>query len=1257
MSMLKNKKLGLWLALFTVVLSLALATILSAVAQNEELLNTYYKVNVSVNDETYGSVEITEGVRDAEGNFRYGTDVVLTAIPKDSGYVFKRWEGSSMSTSNPLSITITGNCSYKAVFEPVVYNITYENSSNLHYASGTTVPVTHTHGKLTLLPTPMDTPGYTFDGWYAESEGKTPQKYNKGDSLGPNEYQADIKLTPIFTENEYDVTCYDVIESLGGDVLGTVVKKYQYKKDTISFDFWGERDLYDGYTYHSYVDLSEPVRVNTQYNKVYRIYKANQYTVYLDKSAADAQSGDTSVKVTYNQPFPSIPNEPQRAGYTFMGYFLDANGNGKLDYGEKMYCSYNRQTGAWSYEVWDIAGERTLVALWEKNNYTLSFSESLSNYFAEVIVQDKLGTNYLNREIPYNTELVITVRVQDGYKLVEWMGDSSIRHASYGTFEYTILGDSTLDGLILPEIETPQFKVDYFNECFVYDGTIPSGIYRLEDTNQNLILKFSVDTNGTVSFIHGNSLSVSDLLGKTVYMIRGGDGTETSDSVPKILAIAARPAKVQFDRNKVYPVNENQTTIRIVFPEGTDLSGWEFACSTDANNLVWQDTCVFTGLRNGTPYHVYVRVAATADAPHGEVEYVGQATTDYDRYVQDQIDKIIDWKHEGIVGDNVDALVSAAVKELRDLQASATFYDDANAIVKRVEELLAHARVQDQAVADLTAKYNELIASGKYADNLGMTALKTLFDGAKESVAAATTGPQVDAILTETLKGFDLVPVSYLYVNEDMRLYAEKGMDKDYRLAMSRIVDLASISAKIQRAVNRGTIVPVGLSMTYSELQSALKTMDVLGYYQMRLSYASDATIRTTAQGPYQMRLLLPEDLRDDSGFMVAYYNSVTEEMTVLETTREGNYLIFTAPQSVEDFVIMGDHAVNMIPVFAGLMVLFLTQIVALAMISGSRRRVRRGMSLNGFALPVVALTIRFFPLPIANAVLALAVLVILMQIILTVLLVKLDLIPRGRRLRFVERAPQDAQEAQEVPPVAPEVTPVAPEEPITTAEEYAEESYEIEEEPEIETEELPAIDEAFEAMEEVEAEAEENVDASAQVEDVPSYALAEDWFEDEDEAPAYDGEEVSGYSMQYDEDTNGYSLEYDNEEVAYTDEEFDNVGEGFVEYDDGSVYEYAEDAEVAEGYEQAYEEEVYEDAGEAVYEDAYEEVYADTNEVVYEDAYEELPDYGYDQVYGEDDTEVVYDYVTAEDVIRDEDYVPEDGMEEEETEVEFFEL
>ncbi len=1236
MSMLKNKKLGLWLTV-VVIASLALLTILSVMAENGGQNDAYYSVTVSVNNEEYGSVSI-QGDQNGEGKFRYGTNVELTATPKDSRYVFKEWKvGSSTSPANPFSFTVSGDCSYVAVFEFRSYNITYVWDGTSPLFDGP-APTTHTHGTSTKLPTVRDDLGYTFVGWKAVS-GEKVHEYKIGDSLGADDYQADILLYPIFEENRYDVTCYDVVDHENGLGLGTVVGEYKYKATSIPQSSW-ESKTYPGYTFSRYVNLGESdyvqsyVTANTAINKVYRIYTANRYTVQLNLNATEAVYDGTPITVTYNQPFPRMgENMPQNPGNTLMGYFLDSDNDGKFDYldGEKMYCLYNRQTGTWSYETWDLASGATLTALWEKNHYELTFSNMLSQYLTDITVKDKQGNDLLNQKILYNTELVITARVQDGYKLVKWKiggEETPIRHADSVTLNFTILGDTVIDGLVLAELATPAFKVDYFDELFVYEGgVIPAGTYRLENENQGLLLKFSVDENGAIAYANGSSLSVSHLLGTTVNMIRCGDGADTADSDPKVLAIAPRPAKPAIDRNKIYPKNEDQTTIRIVFLETVDYSGWEFACSTDGNaneaDLSWGVETVFNGLKNGTPYHVYVRVAATENAPHGEMEHIGNETTVYTTYVQDQIDKIIDWKNQGIVGDNVDRLVSTAVKDLRELQASVTFYEDANAIVKRVEDGLAHARVQDQAIADLKARYDALIGSGKYAENLGIPALTALFEGAKQSIGAATTTSQVETIRDDTLKSFDLVPISYLFVGEDMTLYAEKGMDKGYRLAMSRIVDLASINAKIQRAVNRGTIVPVGLSMTYSELQNALKTMDVLGYYQLRLSEGED--IRTQAQGPYQMKLLLPEDLRDESGFMVAYYNSVTEEMTVLETVREGNYLIFTAPQSVEDFVILGDHAVNVIPVFASLAVVFLAQIIALGVILSSRRRVRRNARLNGLALPAIATTIRFFPLPIAQATVVLAGLVILLQIILTVLVIKLDLIPRGRRIRVVEN-PEYRDE-----PAEAEDTPVEEETLPAETEEFADDSYEIE----AEAEELPVSEE-----ETVEA-AVDGEDFSEES-DVPNYSLAEDWFEDADEAAdeAVADEEINGYSMAYDEDANGYTLEYDNEQVEYTDAEFDGAGEGFVEYEDAATYEYAEDTEATEGYAETYD-----------------ETYADTYEETYDEAYGEQIDYGYDQTYGEDETEVVYDYVTAEDVIRDEDYVPEEGMDEDAPEDEFFEM
>ena len=447
MSMLKNKKLGLWLTV-VVAMSLALVTILSVVAENAGQNSAYYSVNVSANNADYGSVSVS-GDQNEEGKFRHGTKVTLTATPKDSRFEFEGWRmgGYELQTQNPLVVPVSGDCTYVAVFSPKKYKIHYavEEDKPLLLMSK---PEYHTHGTATLLPIPESNIAYTFVGWQAVSGDKV-NEYRPGDSLGADDYQDDITLYPIFAGNKYNVTCYDVVDSEGGLQLGTVVGEHEYNANNIPLSSW-EVKTYPGYTFYSeddskYVNIGESsyvqsyVTANTDLNKVYRIYTANTYTVMLDKNAAEAVGGDASVTVTYNQRFPTIANLPTREGYTLMGYYLDANGNGRLDYGEKMYCSYDRQADEWSYEVWDIAADDpddqvTLVALWEKNNYTLSFSDRLSQFFAEVTVKDKLGTDYLNAEIPYNTELIIKVKFENGYKLVKTNNLSHILFLRINTF-------------------------------------------------------------------------------------------------------------------------------------------------------------------------------------------------------------------------------------------------------------------------------------------------------------------------------------------------------------------------------------------------------------------------------------------------------------------------------------------------------------------------------------------------------------------------------------------------------------------------------------------------------------------------------------------------------------------------------------------------------------------------------------------------------------------------------------------------------
>ena len=226
MSMLKNKKLGLWLIL-AVIMSLTLVTILSVVAENGGQNNAYYSVNVSANNEEYGSVSI-RGDQNGEGKFRHGTNVELTATPKDNRYVFEGWkqDGYELQTQNPLVVPVSGDCSYVAVFSPKKYQIHYVEEEGKPLVIKTK-PTHHVHGTATLLPVPESNIAYTFVGWKAVSGDKV-NEYRPGDSLGADDYQADITLYPIFAGNKYNVTCYDVVDSEDGLVLGTLFGVHEY---------------------------------------------------------------------------------------------------------------------------------------------------------------------------------------------------------------------------------------------------------------------------------------------------------------------------------------------------------------------------------------------------------------------------------------------------------------------------------------------------------------------------------------------------------------------------------------------------------------------------------------------------------------------------------------------------------------------------------------------------------------------------------------------------------------------------------------------------------------------------------------------------------------------------------------------------------------------------------------------------------------------------------------------------------------------
>ena len=104
-----------------------------------------------------------------------------------------------------------------------------------------------------------------------------------------------------------------------------------------------------------YVSLQAPGNIVLEAD-----WTANTYTVTLDKQ--NGSGGDDSVTATYDSAMPSA-TAPTRTGYTFHGYFTEANGEGTKYYNADMSSAH----------IWDKANNTTtLYAHWTANSYTVT---------------------------------------------------------------------------------------------------------------------------------------------------------------------------------------------------------------------------------------------------------------------------------------------------------------------------------------------------------------------------------------------------------------------------------------------------------------------------------------------------------------------------------------------------------------------------------------------------------------------------------------------------------------------------------------------------------------------------------------------------------------------------------------------------------------------------------------------------------------------------------------------------------------------
>lgn len=275
----------------------------------------------------------------------YISTVIAGFIPSKTGYTFKGWGGSPVSSVLDLSnVTITADTTYYAIFEINKYTVTFNNSTSVLRT------VTANYGSkasaIDLTGVSPEKTGYTFKGWSRTNGGAAV-------NLANETITADTTYYAVFEINKYSITFND-----GTSVLKTVTANYGTKASEINVSTFAPEK--EGYTFKGWsktnggevVDLST-VTIN-QSMAFFAVYEKQTFEIKF----MDGETLLKTVTVDYGTNLSAISLtgvSTDKTGFTFRGWAL-SNG-GTVVNSE----TYSVKSAVNLYAVYDVDGKATVV--------------------------------------------------------------------------------------------------------------------------------------------------------------------------------------------------------------------------------------------------------------------------------------------------------------------------------------------------------------------------------------------------------------------------------------------------------------------------------------------------------------------------------------------------------------------------------------------------------------------------------------------------------------------------------------------------------------------------------------------------------------------------------------------------------------------------------------------------------------------------------------------------------------------------------
>ncbi len=337
-----------------------------------------------------------------------GASVTLPTPPKKDGFTFVGWftqqggKGEEFTAQSKLTANVSVYAHYTA--EEVTPPPAAQYTVTFCYESGGTYTTKQVQEGGTLtLPTAPDKAGYTFVGWFTQQGGK-------GEQLTTStKITRSFSVYAHYTATEYTISFYDgsvlkgTVKTAGNEriTLVTAAEKPGY---TFAGWYFGTNGTGDKLTadYYANKKLTANVSVYAHYTaEEVTPPPAAQYTVTFCYESG----GTYTTKQVQEGGTLTLPTAPDKAGYTFVGWFTQQGGKGeqlttstKITRSFSVYAHYTATEYTISFydgsalkgTVKTAGNEQiTLVVAAEKPGYTFE-----GWYFGTNGTGDKLTADY-----------------------------------------------------------------------------------------------------------------------------------------------------------------------------------------------------------------------------------------------------------------------------------------------------------------------------------------------------------------------------------------------------------------------------------------------------------------------------------------------------------------------------------------------------------------------------------------------------------------------------------------------------------------------------------------------------------------------------------------------------------------------------------------------------------------------------------------------------------------------------------------------